>query len=297
MPDDFDVRTMEDDYQALFLSRVSPFEGESSSDDDAASSDGDAANGDDDAANGDDDAANGDDDAANGDDNTANGDDDAANCDDEMLAAALNDYLDSGPQVQNDKEDDAWWPWPNKVFFFLDVLDHIPRVRISDRMLRLIMWLLKKCDVYGVPSFNELRACQQRLQGKHGITTSAFSKEGKKDLHVNDPRDIVGKDWSNPSIRKHLQLYPDINQSGEISEIWHGSKWAESKHMPPMWENRQGVFFYVGEACGDGENLWKALRWWQSNRQQYFLDAIPLNMVQTVSPLAVSLSGTRMTTI
>lgn len=210
--------------------------------------------------------------------------DEASSEDEEvLLEEASKEFISLYSQAGQENEDDAWWPWPSKIMFFLDYLEHTPRARFSDRMMKLIIWLLKKCDVNGVPSLKELRTCQKHLQDKHGVKTLAIGQEGKKDLHVNDPREIIAKDWSNPLIRGNLQLYPDINESKVFSEIWHGTKWTDSKFSPPMWENRKtGASFYVGEVCSDGERFWEPLRWWQNNQLQYFADVLPLELSQLV---------------
>lgn len=147
-----------------------------------------------------------------------------------------------------------YYPYGTKVMAYLDMLDNLPRNRVSDSM-RFVITILKDCGVEDVPSFKHLRKVQKELAGQHGIRQHQFHNPSGEDLYINDPRDIIMADWANPSVRRHMQLYPDHDSTGEppvVSEIWHGSRWRSlaSEYLPPMVVHPETFqHFYVGELC------------------------------------------------
>ncbi len=56
------------------------------------------------------------------------------------------------------------------------------------------------------------------------------------------------KDWSNPLIRPHIQLYPEI-ATDSFSEVWHGDKWRRDMDpdaLSPMYDAGER-HYYVNE--------------------------------------------------
>ena len=53
----------------------------------------------------------------------------------------------------------------------LDLLDSLPRLRLSTDQLKFILWMLKELCVPNVPSLRALRAVQERIQKEVGIRT------------------------------------------------------------------------------------------------------------------------------
>jgi hypothetical protein len=48
----------------------------------------------------------------------------------------------------------------------------------------------------------------------------------------------LAQDWSNPFVRNHIQVYPDVSTS--VSESWQAGKWLEEldlDDLSPMWAN------------------------------------------------------------
>ena len=50
--------------------------------------------------------------------------------------------------------------------YILDLLDSMPRLRLSGALMKSILWALKELDVPNVPSFKQLRKTQKSLAEK-----------------------------------------------------------------------------------------------------------------------------------
>ncbi|KAF8958957.1 hypothetical protein BDZ97DRAFT_1667763, partial [Flammula alnicola] len=131
--------------------------------------------------------------------------------------------------------------------FLLDVLDNLPRLRLSSSQLKMVMWVMKHCNPTDVPSFSSFRAKQRRLQKACGIKTVQHTSELGHIFYVNDIRDIISKDFANPETAKNLQFYPEETDDS-MSEVWHASRWREYPldQLTPSY-NKEGKRFYVNE--------------------------------------------------
>ncbi|THU86694.1 hypothetical protein K435DRAFT_868003 [Dendrothele bispora CBS 962.96] len=127
-----------------------------------------------------------------------------------------------------------WYPYESKTLFLLDTLDNLPRLRISDSLMRVFLWVLKESGGQDVPSFTKLCSVQESLGKSCGIPTIPCKSS-------------LGTDWSNPHTCKHIHLYPEIPEQ-VISEVWHASKWhdMDPSLMSPMFVKGH-IHFYVNE--------------------------------------------------
>ncbi|KAJ6579356.1 hypothetical protein B0H10DRAFT_2342825 [Mycena sp. CBHHK59/15] len=59
---------------------------------------------------------------------------------------------------------------------FIDILDNLPRLRLSSSQIKMVLWIMRECGARDVPSFKALRATQKRIRDTCGITnpTSAI---------------------------------------------------------------------------------------------------------------------------
>ncbi|KAJ6608328.1 hypothetical protein B0H10DRAFT_2303295 [Mycena sp. CBHHK59/15] len=140
-------------------------------------------------------------------------------------------------------------PYPNKVSMLLDILDNLPRLRMSSNQLKMILWILNECKVTNVPSYSGFRRMQDHLRRLCGSEPKAYTSSIGNRFFVNDVRESIARDFANPEVVKHLNFYPE-ETSGPISEVWQAERWKEFKpsELTPMYSRglRQ---FYIEEVA------------------------------------------------
>ncbi|KAJ6584219.1 hypothetical protein B0H10DRAFT_1961890 [Mycena sp. CBHHK59/15] len=149
-----------------------------------------------------------------------------------------------GEVLAEDKEDNflgeiiEWFPYPSKMMFLLDTLDNLLRLRISNSLMRVFLWVLKEAKCKDVSSFDKLHRIQKKIAQMQGNV-----------FFMNDPKAIIAKDWANPTTRKLIHLYPEIPEDGIICEIWHAQKWRKNMNLnilSPMYD-AGATHYYVNE--------------------------------------------------
>ncbi|KAF7320691.1 hypothetical protein HMN09_00154300 [Mycena chlorophos] len=158
----------------------------------------------------------------------------------------LTDYVtfDEIPAT-NASEAKEWYPYPSKAMFLLNAADNVPCLRISEAQMKLFLYILKECGVPNVPNITSLRKFQKSL-----LPTIESKLVQGNIFHVNDIRKIIGHDWTNPAIRPHIRVYPEIPPNGVVSEMWHGEKWRktmDSSKLSPMYTSSDDQHYYVDE--------------------------------------------------
>lgn len=77
--------------------------------------------------------------------------------------------------------------------FILDTLDNMPRQQISTSLMKVILWTLRECGAYNVPSFDRLRTVQKGLAHSGGIPTVKHESCKGNVFYYNDPRAIIAR--------------------------------------------------------------------------------------------------------
>ncbi|KAI0713662.1 hypothetical protein C8Q76DRAFT_843912 [Earliella scabrosa] len=125
------------------------------------------------------------------------------------------------------------------------------RMTIPDSLMKMFLFVLRECGVKDAPSFYSLRKIQKHIREMCGVPTIPCRSPQGNVFWMVDIRTLIAKDWSSPSVRPHIQLYPEVLEDGSMSEVWHGDKWhkgVDPSSLSPMYD-ASGVHYYVNEVC------------------------------------------------
>lgn len=75
--------------------------------------------------------------------------------------------------------------------FMLDLLDNLPRLRLSDDHLKTIIWVMKECGTPDVPAFSTLRTLQARLTKELNIPSKHHRSSLGNEFYMNHPIDLL----------------------------------------------------------------------------------------------------------
>ncbi|KAF5384429.1 hypothetical protein D9615_003465 [Tricholomella constricta] len=193
---------------------------------------------------------------------------------DEHFAAERHCLEDSDEEAEaeasesNWADDHEWAPHGSKTMFMLDLLDNIPRLRLSDDHLRTILWVMRECQTPNVPSFSALRKMQSKLTKQVKIESRHHTSSLGNHFFMNHPAKLLALDWGNPLVRSLLRVYPEVE--GPVKEFWQAEKWTREvdlDELSPMWANWKDPstlhrHYYVKELAQlENGNFVIPLRW------------------------------------
>ncbi|KZP11281.1 hypothetical protein FIBSPDRAFT_899076 [Athelia psychrophila] len=135
--------------------------------------------------------------------------------------------------TENPAANRGYAPYPSKMIahtnykmMLLDIIDNLPRLRMSSSQFKMILWTLRESGVKNTPSYSSFRKMQQQLQMLCGSEPKAHVSSLGNIFYVNDIRESIARDFANPEIAKHLHFYPK-ETSGPVAEVWQAEHWTE----------------------------------------------------------------------
>ncbi|KAJ7723007.1 hypothetical protein DFH07DRAFT_783692 [Mycena maculata] len=165
-------------------------------------------------------------------------------------AAEDNALLDK--LLGDSEKSSEWYPYPSKTMLLLDICDNLPRLPVSESLMRTFIWILKECGAKDVPSLDALRKTQKTLRSQCGVLTIPCTSVQGKNFCINDPTAIIQMECANPEIRSQFHLYPEMNTNGSVSQIWHGKKLCkvlDPNLLTPMFDAGNGFHYYTNEVA------------------------------------------------
>lgn len=102
----------------------------------------------------------------------------------------------------------SWFPYKNKTvrasyvlshiwqfnlmtptfmqLFMLDLLDNLPRLRMSDAQFKAVLFIMRECGASDVPSLDTLRRAQKKLRKNTAVSTERFKSGQGNVFYVNN---------------------------------------------------------------------------------------------------------------
>ncbi|KAJ7487204.1 ASST-domain-containing protein [Mycena galericulata] len=158
------------------------------------------------------------------------------------------------PLDANDDEDDecvdldiveesGYFPYPNKTVMLLDILDNLPRCRFTSAQMSLVLHFAKSLGATNVPSLKGLRKTQKKLQTDCGYQPVKVVSPLGNIFYMNDIRQVIARDLSNPLVAAHLQLYVEENSC--VSEMYQAERFMEytPDQLTPMFSKGHKHFW------------------------------------------------------
>ncbi|QRV78666.1 glutamate receptor 3,4 [Ceratobasidium sp. AG-Ba] len=155
--------------------------------------------------------------------------------------------------VHQQQNNPATEPWPNMIHYFTYMLFHSIRLGFSTFQKERILWWAKLCGMKGVPTMYSLDKCEKKLHECGESPIRKFTTSSGDILYMNDLSTAVRQDFSNPSVRPLMELYP-TDGKGAIEEFWDGEKLAKGEHLDQLTPmvaspNDRTIHYYVNELC------------------------------------------------
>jgi len=75
----------------------------------------------------------------------------------------------------------------------LDIIDNLPRLRMSSNLFRMVLWVLKESRLSNVPSYEAFRKMQADIQKRCGSEPTECKSSLGNIFYVNNIPDTVAR--------------------------------------------------------------------------------------------------------
>ncbi|KAG9089456.1 hypothetical protein FS749_001316 [Ceratobasidium sp. UAMH 11750] len=175
-----------------------------------------------------------------------------------------------------------WSPYGSKIMFLLDLIDNIPRLRLSTEHLRLIMWVMREAGCDSLPSLSQLRQTQHQLRNVCAVKSHQYRSSQGNFFDMLDIPQLVGRDYSNPLIAPHINPYPE-DSGNYLSESWQAKKWRDYvplDQLTPMYA-QGGKLYYVNELARLHDGDFVIPKRWIIRDNMLTADCWPVHWIST----------------
>ncbi|KAJ7222267.1 hypothetical protein GGX14DRAFT_532238 [Mycena pura] len=139
------------------------------------------------------------------------------------------------------KDNAGFFPWPNETALLLDTMDNLGRCRFTGAQMSIILHVMKRLGARDIPSLKGLRKMQKQVhEGFGNAPVKVISPQGNI-FYVSDLRQSIARDFANPLVAPHLNLYPEDVVDGPISERWQAERARDydAEQLTPMFSDGQ----------------------------------------------------------
>ncbi|KAF5374921.1 hypothetical protein D9758_000015 [Tetrapyrgos nigripes] len=168
------------------------------------------------------------------------------------------DYEQFVERLTGVKNNPDYAPYESKTMCYLDLLNNLPRLRLSSSQMKMVLWIMRECGAKDVPCYSQLRETQKHIRQLCGVSVTPHTSDLGNIFYTTD-------DLANPEVAPHIQLYPEDKGKGPISETWQvpGGRWHELPLdcLPPsilVDEKR----FYIHEVAQLRDGSWFIPQLW-----------------------------------
>jgi hypothetical protein len=93
--------------------------------------------------------------------------------------------------------------------FMLDMLDSLPRLRLSDDHLRTIIWVMRECGTPDVPAFSQLRKVQNDMKAELKLDPEHHTSSSGRHFYMNHAVKLfalVSAIYSGPGLARQAEF-------------------------------------------------------------------------------------------
>ncbi|KAJ7228353.1 hypothetical protein GGX14DRAFT_530186 [Mycena pura] len=139
------------------------------------------------------------------------------------------------------KDNTGFFSWPNETALLLDTMDNLGCCRFTGAQMSIILHVMKRFGARDIPSLKGLRKMQKQVhEGFGNAPVKVISPQGNI-FYVSNLHQSIARDFANPLMAPHLNLYPEDVIDGPVSERWKAKRAQDydAEQLTPMFSNGQ----------------------------------------------------------